>query len=254
MQTARQAQHTKYRCMDLVSQFTEIPDPNDPFHQTTTWESTVSTQDAFGTANQEVHAKFFSTLAENAKTEYMTISWIAEGLKLVQGAITGGWVGLAVGFFSGIWGITQAKESADEIFDSFLKGEKWCKQVDTPWSYVIGATKDTTIIASRIAWPSPDIRQLPEPDAMGNYPRVNVEVTYSVTRPNDGIVGSPTQESPQERGWRGGSSVSGLNLEANKVDHFSQANHPRVRERLEATMRGQTTRTNIRVIDAFKVD
>ncbi len=69
-----------------------------------------------------------------------------------------------------------------------------------------------------------------------------------------GIVCTDTQESPQERGWLRGNTVSGLNLEANKVDHFSEANHPRVRERLEATMRGQTTRTNLRVIDAFKVD
>lgn len=98
------------------------------------------------------------------------------------------------------------------------------------------------------------IKELPDPLPSGDYPRVDVQITYPLYLPHDGIVPASTQESPQERNWRSGNTVSGLNLEANKVDHFSQANHPRVRERLEATMRGQTTRTNLRVIDAFKVD
>jgi hypothetical protein len=68
-----------------------------------------------------------------------------------------------------------------------------------------------------------------------------------------GIVSTDTQESPQEKGWSGGSTPSGLNLVANKVDHFSEANHPRVRERLEATIQGQTT-TDTRIINAFRVN
>lgn len=62
-----------------------------------------------------------------------------------------------------------------------------------------------------------------------------------------------TQESPQEQGWRSGSTPYGLNLEANKVDHFSQANHPRIRTQIEATITGRTT-SNQRIVDTFKVN
>lgn len=76
----------------------------------------------------------------------------------------------------------------------------------------------------------------------------------TVVLPNDGIIGGATQESPLERDWTGGNSVSGLNLEANKVDHFSQANHPRIRERIEATIRGTSAPSNRQIQDAFKVN
>lgn len=80
-----------------------------------------------------------------------------------------------------------------------------------------------------------------------------VAVPWTIILPNDGIVPSTTQESPQERNWRSGSSVSGLNLEANKVDHFSQANHPTIKRQIEATITGRSS--NLRtVIDAFKVN
>ena len=73
-----------------------------------------------------------------------------------------------------------------------------------------------------------------------------------------GIVSTDTQESPQERNWRGGggnlpaNTPSGLNLEAHKIDHFSEANHPRVKERIEATITGRTTRDR-RIIESFSV-
>jgi hypothetical protein len=96
------------------------------------------------------------------------------------------------------------------------------------------------------------IHELPDPLPSGDYPRVDVQITVPVYLPHDGILGTQTQESPQERNWTGGSTPSGLNLEANKVDHFSQANHPTVRRQIEATIRGTTS--NLRnVQDAFFV-
>jgi hypothetical protein len=39
------------------------------------------------------------------------------------------------------------------------------------------------------------IKDLPDPLPNGDYPRVNVQITNTLILPNDGIVGSPTQES-----------------------------------------------------------
>ncbi len=142
----------------------------------------------------------------------------------------------------------------DEIKASFEKGSKWVKnEADTHWAVVIGATKDTTVTVSRIAWPNPAIKELPEPDPNGDYPRVDVQITYPIRLPNDGIVGANTQESPLERNWRFGSGTSGLNLDANKVDHFSQANHPTVKLQLQKTMDGTSSNLQ-KVIDAFRVE
>ena len=85
-----------------------------------------------------------------------------------------------------------------------------------------------------------------------NIRLVEVEVKRLVRVPNDGILSTDTQLSPQEQSWNGRSSTTGLNLEANKVDHFSQANHPTIRRQIEATIRGTTS--NLRnVQDAFFV-
>jgi len=94
-------------------------------------------------------------------------------------------------------------------------------------------------------------KELPDPLPSGDYPRVDVQITYPLYLPHDGIVPASTQESPQERNWRSGNTVSGLNLEANKVDHFSEANHPRVRERIEATLQAGTIQNNLKIQDAF---
>jgi hypothetical protein len=83
---------------------------------------------------------------------------------------------------------------------------------------------------------------------------VDVQITYPIYLPHDGIVGANTQESPQEPNWRSGSTTSGLNLEANKVDHFSQANHPVIRERIQGTIEARTSQTNPRIRTAFFVE
>jgi hypothetical protein len=97
------------------------------------------------------------------------------------------------------------------------------------------------------------IKDLPDPLPNGDYPRVDVQITYPIRLPNDGIVPASTQESPQERNWRSGSTPSGLNLEANKVDHFSEANHPTIRRQIEATIRGTSSNLE-RVRSAFFVE
>ena len=158
----------------------------------------------------------------------------------------------------GTVGMIMAHESAREIQDAFLAGEQWCAPNgvgDWGWLNLIGALKEVTVTELRPVLP-PGSSQLTdfETDIDGNIRMVEVEVKRFVRVPNDGIVSTDTQESPQEKGWSGGSTTSGLNLEANKVDHFSEANHPRVRERLEATMRGRTTTSNLQVINAFRVD
>jgi hypothetical protein len=135
------------------------------------------------------------------------------------------------------------------------KGEKWCKySADDEWRVAIGAYKDTIVAVTRPTYPNGRFTTDENGNGVALEPVMVTEpVTYPMPLPNDGIVGSPTQESPQERGWRGGSTTSGLNLEANKVDHFSQANHPRVRERIEATIRGTSAPNNRQIQDAFLV-
>jgi hypothetical protein len=95
-----------------------------------------------------------------------------------------------VGGIFGTIGMVQAVETGDEIKASFEKGSKWVKnEADSHWSSIIGATKDTTITASRIAWPNPAIKDLPDPLPSGDYPRVDVQITFPIRLPNDGIVG-----------------------------------------------------------------
>jgi len=255
MQTARWKMHTKNRCLDLkveqmVPLVTNAPNP-------VLVKRTVDiTQDHenLGALTQERYAYAFQQEGEQFKSNYVALSALMEGLKLAQSTASGGLAGLIVGGVFGIIGMVQADGAGDEIKASFEKGSKWVKnEADLHWAYVIGATKDTTVTVSRIAWPNPAIKELPDPLPSGDYPRVDVQITYPLYLPHDGIVPASTQESPQERGWRRGSTVSGLNLEANKVDHFSEANHPTVKRQIEATIRGTSSNLE-RVRIAFQVE
>ena len=156
----------------------------------------------------------------------------------------------------GTVGMIMAHESAREIQDAFLAGEQWCAPNgvgDWGWLNLIGALKEVTVTELRPVLP-PGSSQLTdfETDIDGNIRMVEVEVKRFVRVPNDGIVSTDTQESPQEKGWNGGSTTSGLNLEANKVDHFSEANHPTVRRQIERTL-DATTSNLPSVRDAFRV-
>ena len=253
MQTARWKAHTKNRCLDLkVVQMLPVTSnaPNILFPRTV---DITKDQENLGALSQEAYSYAFQQQGEQFKTSYIAASALMESVKLVQSIATGQLIGGIIGGVFGIIGMVQAVESGDEIKASFEKGSKWVKnEADDNWTFVIGATKDTTVTASRIAWPNPAIKELPDPLPNGDYPTVTFQITYPIRLPNDGIVGANTQESPQERNWRSGSTTSGLNLEANKVDHFSQANHPTVRRQIEATITGISSNLS-RVRDAFLV-
>lgn len=89
-------------------------------------------------------------------------------------------------------------------------------------------------------------------------PRVNDGNEIGASAFQAGIVSTDTQESPQERNWRcsnlpDANTPSGLNLEAHKVNHFSQANHPSVRRQLNGVFNGDIHRNNPPLRDAFRV-
>ena len=258
MQTARWKAHTKNRCLDLKVNFV-VPTLgpgglDDIIYQQQTVDITRNYEN-LGAESQQAYSYAFQQEGEKFKSNYIWLSAGMELLKLGQSAAFGGLPGLiAGGVFGGI-GMIQAVESGDEIKASFEKGSKWVKnEADWHWAFVIGASKEVTVTASRIAWPNPAIKELPDPLPSGDYPRVDVQITYYVPTLHDGIVPASTQESPQERGWAGGNSPTGLNLEANKVDHFSEANHPVIKERLKATIEARTSQTNPRIRTAFFVE
>jgi hypothetical protein len=206
-----------------------------------------------GAQTQEMYNAAFLLEANRLKSDYIMISAMCETIKLVQSTASGGVPGFLVGLGFGAIGMFQAEQTGNEIAAGFEKATKWFKdEADFQWGLAIGSYREETRTVSRIAWPNPAIKDLPDPLPSGDYPRVDVQITVPVYLPHDGILGTQTQESPQERNWTGGSTPSGLNLEANKVDHFSQANHPTVRRQIEATIRGTTS--NLRnVQDAFFV-
>ena len=223
MQTARWKYHTKNRCLDLKVQqrVPLVTNAPVPIYGIRTVDITKDHEN-LGAFSQDIYAYTFRQQGEQFKSNYIALSTLMEGLKLLQStALGGGLPGFIAGAAFGIIGMIQAVEAGDEIKASFEKGEKWIKnEADAHWGFVIGASKDTTVTESRIAWPNPAIKELPERLPNGEYPRVNVQITYSIRLPHDGIVGANTQESPQERNWRGGNTTSGLNLEANKVSTF----------------------------------
>ena len=80
--------------------------------------------------------------------------------------------------------------------------------------------------------------------------------TYTATRriyeDSDALVPLASQRNPREPNWTPAITNSELNLEVKGANHFSQANHPEVRKKLNAVFSATFTR-NPQLIDAFLV-
>lgn len=245
MQTAQWVNHTKNQCLDIAPE-TNLTNP-----------TALELHDKLGESKQQIYVETFKKLADDHKTGYIVLSSVLEGVKIAVATAAGGGIpGLIVGGVFGIVGMVQAVESANEIHDAFSKGEKWCKySADDEWRVAIGAYKDTTIMVTRPTYPNGRFTTDENGNGVALDPvLVTAPVTYPMPLPNDGIVGTRSQESPQEQDWRKGVTKSGLNLDANKVDHFSQANHPVIRERIQATIEGRTSQSNPKIRTAFFVE
>lgn len=93
-----------------------------------------------------------------------------------------------------------------------------------------------------------------EPDDCNDEPYFeDFTATLRIYEDSDALVPLASQMNPREATWKPGQTTSNLNLEVNKVDHFSQANHPTVRRQIEATIRGTSSNLE-RVVKAFFVE
>ena len=263
MQTARWKVHTKNRCLDLkVEQMVPlVTNAPVPILVKRTVDITKDHEN-LGELTKASYVQSFQGISEHFKSNYMAISALCESAKFVQTVALGAKepisavVSTLVGLGFGVVGMIQADQTGNEIMSGFEKGEKWIKNESDPaWAKVIGATKEITITVTRPTYPNG--RFITDENGVGSANQMvlgTFTFPQTVVLPNDGIVGGATQESPQERNWTSGNSTSGLNLEANKVDHFSQANHPRIRERIEATIQAQTSQSNLKIREAFFVN
>ena len=247
-QTAKWQNQTRNQCIDINTRPRQF-----------------EAQERLGQNARNSYMTAFRFLANEHKNEYINHATLMEGIKLgastVGGGIKGGLVGAAAGFvvggIFGTVGMIQAHESAREIESAFLAGEQWCAPNgagDLGWLSLIGAYKEVIGTELRPVLPSGSSQLTDlETDADGNIRLVEVEVKRLVRVPNDGILSTDTQLSPQEQAWNGRSSTTGLNLEANKVDHFSQANHPTVRRQIERTLDSETT-SSTQIRTAFRTE
>ncbi len=110
--------------------------------------------------------------------------------------------------------------SIDHLGQQYLRGEEWLDRgADAGWAPIIGATKTITYTDTRYRRRCADGQDDPPCDPEP----YQVQVTATVIEDNDGIVGKTSQTN----------IPSILNYTANKADHFTQSNHPNVRNVLD---------------------
>jgi hypothetical protein len=155
-------------------------------------------------------------------------------------------------FISGLYGIFTSIPKVDEISKKYEKGEKWLKEeANTGWLETIEAYRDETFTGRRRVDPCRQSNRFdPDCDAEPYYE--DYTATRRIYEDSDALVPVASQRNPREPNWTPG-QPSELNLQVDGANHFSQANHPRVRQALNSVYNGDIHRNNRQLQDAFRV-